>query len=389
MTFLATLLISVASLLLGGERASIVFAGDAMQHQSQLDNARTPDGNYDYSSYFKTIEPYISGADYAVVNLETPLGSSGFTGYPLFCAPETYARALRDSGFDLLLTANNHTLDRRDRGLRYTFDALDSLGVDHIGTYPSAAVRANRLPLIHDINGFRVGFLNYTYGTNGIRPQGNVVVDRIDTELIASDVKAARDAGAELIAICIHWGNEYQLLPSSSQRQLADRLTSLDVDMIIGSHPHVIQPMEMRKNPSTGRPVFLCYSLGNFISGMRTTDTRGGAMVRVTLGRDSLGTARVDGASYRLVFTVAPWLGAKKFHLIDALNDSVPTGAATELSDFRANALAIFDAHNRNVPLDTLPVTAYRRPYQSGLLPVTPQRELTHPVKIKTDAVRP
>ena len=112
-------------------------------------------------------------------------------------------------------------------------------------------------------------------------------------------------------------------------------------------------------------------------------------MVRVTLARDSLGTAHVADASYRLVFTVAPWLGAKKFHLIDALNDFVPNSAATELSDFRANALAIFDAHNKNVPLDTLPVEAYRRPYDSGLMPVSPRRELISPVRIKTDAVWP
>lgn len=387
MTLFTTFLISVASLLLGSECADIVFVGDAMQHQSQLDNARTTDGTYDYSHYFTAIEPYISGADYAVVNLETPLGTSGFTGYPLFCAPQSYARALRDVGFDMLLTANNHTLDRRDRGLRHTFAALDSLGVDHIGTYPSAAARSARMPFIRDINGFKVGFLNYTYGTNGIRPQGGVVVDLIDTTLIASDVKATRDAGAELVAVCIHWGNEYQLLPSPAQKLLADRLTAMDIDMIIGSHPHVIQPMEMRTNPATGRPVLLCYSLGNFISGMRTTDTRGGAMLRVSLKRDSLGNAAVDSASYRLVFTVAPWLGTKKFHLVDAFTDSIPHDATTELADFRMNALAIFDKHNKNVPLDTLPIAAYRRPYQSGLQPVAPQRELIQPVKVKASAV--
>ena len=168
MTLFSTLLISVASLLLGSGHATLVFAGDAMQHQSQLDNSRRPDGSFDYSHYFSAIEPYIKSADYAVVNLETPIGQKGYSGYPMFCAPAAYAKVLGDAGFDMLLTANNHTLDRRDRGLRHTYAVLDSLGVDHIGTYPSPAERNATLPFIRDINGFKVAFLNYTYGTNGI-----------------------------------------------------------------------------------------------------------------------------------------------------------------------------------------------------------------------------
>ena len=388
MTLFSTLLISVASLLMGGEKASIVFAGDAMQHQSQLDAARQSNGSFDYSSYFKALGPYISGADYAVVNLETPIGVKVFTGYPMFCAPEAYARSLRDAGFDMLLTANNHTLDRRDRGLCNTYAMLDSLGIDHIGTYPSAAERAGRLPFIRDINGFKVAFLNYTYGTNGIKIQGSVVVDYIDLDQIEADVDAARKAGAELIAACIHWGEEYHLLPSASQKHLADRLTDMGIDMIIGSHPHVIEPMEMRHHPVTGRPVFLCYSLGNFISGMRTTDTRGGAMVRLTLARDSLGNARVDSASYRLVFTVAPWMGSKNFRLVDAFTDSVPAPAIAPQKAFRDNALKIFNRHNKNVPLDTFSVDFYRKPYRSVLQPISSKQDITHERKTKTFSKR-
>ena len=383
MTLFSTLLISVASLLLGSGHATLVFAGDAMQHQSQLDNARRPDGSFDYSHYFSAIEPYIKSADYAVVNLETPIGQKGFSGYPMFCAPAAYAKALGDAGFDMLLTANNHTLDRRDRGLRHTYAVLDSLGVDHLGTYPSAAVRSAVLPFIRDINGFKVAFLNYTYGTNGIRVQTDAVVDYIDTEKIRADVRHARGAGAEIVVVCMHWGEEYHLLPSTAQKRLADRLEDMGVDLIIGSHPHVIQPMELRCD-TTGRRTFLCYSLGNFISGMRTADTRGGALARIVLGRDSLGNARIESASYRLVFTVAPWMGAKKFRLVDAFTDTVPDDARAYRRMFRDNALKIFNAHNKNVELDTLPASAYRRPYKSVMQKIDISERIHHNLDEKT-----
>lgn len=383
MTLFSTLLISVASLLLGSGHATLVFAGDAMQHKSQLDNARRPDGSFDYSHYFSAIEPYIKSADYAVVNLETPIGQKGFSGYPMFCAPAAYAKALVDAGFDMLLTANNHTLDRRDRGLRHTYAVLDTLGVDHIGTYPTPAVRNAALPFIRDINGFKVAFLNYTYGTNDIRVQTDAVVDYIDTEKIRADVRHARDAGAEIVVACIHWGEEYHLLPSTAQKRLADRLENMGVDLIIGSHPHVIQPMELRSD-TTGRRTFLCYSLGNFISGMRTADTRGGALTRIVLGRDSIGNARIDSASYRLVFTVAPWMGAKNFKLVDAFTDTIPDGARVHRRIFRNNALKIFNAHNKNVELDTLPASAYHRPYKSVMQKIDISERINHNIDEKT-----
>lgn len=371
MTLFATLLISLASLLMEEAKASIVFAGDAMQHQSQLDAARSGQG-YDYSGYFTEIEPYISAADYAVVNLETPIGHKGFSGYPMFCAPWAFAESLRDAGFDLFLTANNHTLDRRDRGLRQTIQLLDSLGVDHTGTYVSPEAKKKYTPLIRDIKGFKVAFLNYTYGTNGIGIQTDVVVDRINLDKIRSDAENARKAGAELIAACMHWGEEYTLLPVKSQKAMADSLTAMGIDMIIGSHPHVIEPMEMRRNKQNGRLVFLCYSLGNFISGMRTTDTRGGAMVKVTLSRDSLGNAMISDASYRLVFTISPSMGSQNFKLVDAFDNTIGPGASQHRNAFRTNALRIFDTRNINVPIDTLPISAYKKPYTSVLQPIAP-----------------
>lgn len=353
---LTLLFVSLATLLMPA-RAELVFVGDAMQHQSQLDAARCHGGSYDYSDYFTSIEPYIKSADFAVANLEAPLGGRPYSGYPMFCAPDAYAEALKKAGFDLLLTANNHMLDRRDRGLRRTVAILDSLGISHVGVYANPAERKKKLPMIVNVKGFRIAMLNYTYGTNGIGIQGDVVVDYMKYSDIERDVAAARNAGAELICVCLHWGEEYHLLPTIWQKQLADKLTDLGVDMIIGSHPHVIEPMEIRTNKN-GKPVFLVYSLGNFISGMRTTDTRGGAMARVSLERDSVGRAKVTGASYRMVFVVPQGHGKKNFHLIPAENPG-PQSTEGWRKGFWNNAKRIFDKYNINVPIDTLPITSY------------------------------
>ncbi|MDE6396512.1 MAG: CapA family protein [Muribaculaceae bacterium] len=336
------------------DSATIVFAGDAMQHQKQIDVARTRDG-FDYKDCFADITDWVSAADYAVVNLETPLGRSDYSGYPCFNAPVEYAEALRDTGFDMLVTANNHTLDRRDRGLKRTLTFLDSLGVDHIGTYVDKAARSKSLPMIKDINGFKVGFLNYTYGTNGIPVQGNVVVDLIDRDHIRRDIKTARQAGAELVAVIIHWGIEYVLLPPEQVKKLADFLCKEDVDMVIGGHPHVIQPMEVRDNPTTGRPVLLVYSMGNLISNMKTTTTRGGAMVRAVIRRDKNGKARFDKAEYMPHFTIPGTSPRNNFRVVllgeDTPVDNVIPPSVRPLAKAWLNAvIPVFNRHNKNVP---------------------------------------
>ena len=347
------LLFSLISLLFPAQEATIVFAGDAMQHQRQLDAAREADNTYDYSQCFSAVAPWIADADYAVVNLETVLGGKGYSGYPCFCTPDSYAQALRDAGFDMLLTGNNHTLDRRDGGLKRTVQVLDSLGVDHIGTYSDAASRKRAIPQIKNIKGFKVGFLNYTFCTNGLSVSGDVVVDYTDREKMRRDIESTRAAGAELVVVIPHWGTEYRLLPDSWQKSMAKYLLDLDADMIIGGHPHVIQPMEVHENPHTGRRQLLVYSLGNFISGMRTTDTRGGAMVRTIIKRDDKGNAYFDKAEYRLVFVVTGTCPQDNYRLIFVDDDggSALTGLKrSQCKAFTTNAIRIFNGHNKDVP---------------------------------------
>lgn len=341
-------LLSTLPLIAGSHEATLVFAGDAMQHQAQLDAAHVS-GGFDYTDCFKDVRQFISDADYAVVNLETTLGDRNFTGYPCFCSPDSYADALIEAGFDMLLTANNHTLDRRDRGHERTIRVLDSIGIDHIGTYLHADARERTIPFIKNINGFRIGFLNYTYGTNGITLAGDGVVDYIDRDLIHSDIVSTRDAGAEIIVTAIHWGVEYQLLPHASQKSLAEFLINEGVDLVIGGHPHVIQPMEIRRSVETGKKALVVYSLGNFISNMRTTDTRGGAMLRVTITRDSLGRPSIDEAAYSLVFTVPPSPGKKNFTLHPVESENIPAQWSYRRDAFVKSAENIFSRHNRGV----------------------------------------
>lgn len=335
-------LITLLGLLFGAGDAELVFAGDAMQHQVQLDNARSGRDAWNYTECFEQVAPWFMCADLAVVNLETPVGPGPHTGYPCFNAPEAFVDALRDAGFRMFLTANNHCLDRRDKGLARTIEALDARRLHHIGTYRDIADRDSLMPHIRLVNGIRIGFVNYTYGTNGIEPRG-AAVDYIDRERMARDISAAREAGAEIVCACVHWGDEYHMLPNASQRSLADWLQQQGVELIIGSHPHVIQPMELRDNPD-GTRCLVVYSLGNFISAMRTRDTRGGAVVSVRLSRDVDGKVHVADASYRLHFT-EPADGSHNFRVVDAFRSNDPRAAA-----FRNQAESILGKHNRGVP---------------------------------------
>lgn len=352
LSLLITVGLSLASAFSDANEATLLFAGDAMMHQGQIDAARQPDGSYNFDDCFTEIAPIIQRADYAVVNLETPLGGRPYSGYPCFCAPDSYADALVNAGFDLMLTANNHTLDRRDKGLCRTISQLDSKRIPHIGTYINAAARDSLSPLIVDIKGFKIAMLNYTYGTNGIKPQGNVIVNYIDRQRIKRDIDKARNRGAEIIMAAMHWGDEYKLLPVKSQRELADFLVDQGVQLIIGGHPHVIQPMEIRRDSANNRSSLVVYSLGNFISNMKTRDTRGGAIVQATLKRDMLGNVYVDRATYRLIFTHPGDKGKRNYsvHPAERFNDPA---WISHLKAFEKAATDIFNRYNICVPRDT------------------------------------
>ena len=288
-------------------RISLLFAGDMMQHQGQIDAARQSDGSYDYTPCFQYVKDEISGVDVAIANLEVTLAGRPYKGYPQFSAPDEFAQAIKDAGFDVLITANNHCLDRRRNGLERTIQMLDSFQIPHVGTYVNEEERERLYPLIIQKNGFRIAMLAYTYATNGIQVQSPNIVNYIDKEQILEDIANARKQKVDAIIACMHWGVEYRLLPEKQEKDMADWLISHGVDHVIGGHPHVLQPMEVRPGEYTASRHVVVYSLGNYISNMSASNTDGGAMVKLELKKVGH-LAVLDNCSYSLVWTSRPSL---------------------------------------------------------------------------------
>lgn len=338
------------------DTATLIFFGDAMQHQGQFDQAKklgTPANPYNFDACFELIAPAVKDADYAVVNLELPLGGgTDYSGYPQFSAPDSYAVALKDAGFDLFLTANNHCLDRRDKGLRRTLHVLDSIKVDHIGTYNNAAERAKLVPFIKEINGMKVGFLNYTYGTNGLEAKDGAEVSYINRDKIKAEIEATRKAGAEIIVAMPHWGIEYVLNENQEQRSLADFFIKNGVDIVIGGHPHVVQPMKVVTDSVTGNRALVVYSLGNMISNMTKSNTRGGVLARVVIERDkNTGKVKFKNAEYDTFITEVPSAPNTNFRIVPSWAiDKLPASQKANWTQHDGAVTKLYNEYNIDVP---------------------------------------
>jgi poly-gamma-glutamate synthesis protein (capsule biosynthesis protein) len=329
------------------QEITLLFAGDAMQHKAQIDNAFDGRG-FDYSSYFKYIKGEIEQADVAVVNLEAPLGGKPWKGYPAFSAPDAFAEALKTAGFDVFLTANNHCLDRRNEGLVRTLTVLDSLEVAHTGCFMDSADRALRYPLLIEQNGISVAMLNYTYATNGIAPEAwpPCVVNLIDSAQIVEDAMRAQEMKPDLIIANMHWGEEYRLMPSLTQERLTDILFDAGVDIVIGSHPHVVQPSRMTVD-SAGRARIVVFSLGNLVSNMKTDNTSGGQLLKIHV-------IKKDGktefkAGYKLFFVNQNVVNGKiQFEIVPVSmpEDKINPALRDRKRRFEKNARTLFAKHN-------------------------------------------
>lgn len=320
-----------------------------MQHQSQINAARTTKG-YDYSTCFEYVKEEINRADFAIANLEVTLGGKPYRGYPAFSAPDEFLTAIRDAGFNVLATANNHCLDRGKAGLKRTILLMDSLKIPHVGTYVDSEARKKQYPLLLEKKGFRIILLNYTYGTNGITVAPPALVNYIDTTVIAKDIEASKVLKPDAIIAYMHWGIEYQSLPDKTQKSLAEWLLQKDVDHIIGSHPHVVQPIEVRTDSLTNNKHLIVYSLGNYISNMSTRRTDGGLMVRMELVKDS--TTRLHNCEYSLVWTARPIQSEKKNYQLFPValpTDSIPLKARNSLKIFTNDTRFLFSKHNQGI----------------------------------------
>jgi poly-gamma-glutamate synthesis protein (capsule biosynthesis protein) len=277
-----------------------------MGHDEQIWSAENRETRlYNYDDVFQYIKPVVSDADIAIANFEVTLGGPPYTGYPQFSSPADLAVACKNAGIDYLVTANNHAADRGKKGIISTINKLDSIGIPHTGTFLNSSCRDSLTPLMIYRNGTSIALLNYTFSTNGIVVPDPVIVNMLDKELITKDVQKAKDKKADIIILFLHWGNEYDTIPSKSQVDLAGYFRSIGVDMVIGSHPHVLQKMERIRNDSTENEGVVVYSLGNFVSNQRKPKTDGGSMVRVEFIRDS-DKYSISDAGYYLTWVYTP-----------------------------------------------------------------------------------
>jgi len=299
--FFAVALCLVASFAQDSTTSSlkIIFAGDLMGHTTQVSAAKREAGGngYDYKPVFKHLKPYFLNADLAVINLEYPLAGEPYTGFPQFSSPDESMFAIKDAGFDVIATANNHSLDKGKLGLERTLNILDSLELDHFGTYRHTGEKNNRYPLYVEKNGIKIAFLNYTYGTNSLVEEEPNIVNRIDTAQMSEDIKRAKFNSPDFIIAFMHWGSEYENTQNQWQEYLAQFLASNGVDLIIGGHPHVVQPFGKVYASSARDSVPVMYSLGNFFSNQRNRYTDGGIIFEVVLQKSSK-PGRRGGTSY-------------------------------------------------------------------------------------------
>ena len=347
-SFIITFIYSVT--LFAQERITLLFVGDMMQHDAQIKSAKTTSG-YDYTDCFKHVKEEISKADIAVGNLEVTLGGKPYRGYPSFSAPDEFLYAVKDAGFDVLLTGNNHCLDRGSRGLERTILMLDSLDIASAGTYINEKERRKRYPLLVEKNGFRIVFLNYTYATTGLEPVPPRIVNYIDKEKMKEDIADARRMRPDAIIACMHWGIEYRLLPQKVEKDMADWLLAQGVDHVIGSHPHVLQPMEVKRDAHTPAKHLVVYSLGNFISNMSKENTDGGAMVRMELVKYS-DIVQMRSCDYSLVWTSRPFLSGKKnFEVYPSgyIDKPIDNKEFMYMNRFLKNSRMLFEKNNKGI----------------------------------------
>jgi poly-gamma-glutamate synthesis protein (capsule biosynthesis protein) len=254
---------------------------------------------------FRYIKPVITETDIAIANFEVTLAGPPYMGYPQFSSPADLAVACKNAGIDYLVTANNHAADRGKQGIISTINKLDSIGIPHTGTFLNSACHDSLTPMMIHRNGASIALLNYTFSTNGIKVPEPVIVNILDKDLIINDINKAKNKKADIIILFLHWGTEYDTIPAKAQADLAEFFQSLGVDMVIGSHPHVLQKMVWHKNAGNVKDGIVVYSLGNFVSNQRKPKTDGGSMVRVELTKSD-DKYVISNAGYYLTWVYTP-----------------------------------------------------------------------------------
>ena len=278
--------------------------GDTLCHNTQYwDAYNSSTKQYDFSYVYDDIKDYTSSADITIGSLETTFAGEdrGYSNYPVFNSPDSLATGLKDIGVDVISLAGNHALDYGYSGICRTIDVLDNVGISHLGTYKSAEDQDKIL--IKDVKGVKIAFINYTYGTNGIPVPSDkpYCLNLIDKDLISKQIKQAKGQNVDMIVACMHWGTEYKTSANDEQKELADFLFKSGVDIILGNHPHVLEPMEKKTitlDDGSTKDVFVVYALGNFTADQRAEITRDSAILNLDITKDSDGKILINKVSY-------------------------------------------------------------------------------------------
>ena len=313
--------------------ATLAATGDVLMHGPVIKSGLMANGEYDFSSIFTYFADYVTSADYAVANLETTLAGLDngyqYKGYPQFNCPDSIVTGLKNAGFDTLLTSNNHSYDTRSIGLRRTQQVIAGMGLSNLGTKPAADAPNY---LIADVNGIRIGMMCYTYeahkppkdnpnyvfpyedkalNTIPIKPVDAPLINCFDYDYLdmfyaemSQNMSDMTEAEVDAVVMFIHWGSEYKIQQNALQTDIAQNLCNLGVDVIIGGHPHVVQPVELLTAADGSHKTVCLYSMGNAVSNQRisqmdlkTGHTEDGVLFSVTFTKYSDGTVILSDAN--------------------------------------------------------------------------------------------
>ncbi|OKZ74616.1 MAG: hypothetical protein BHW00_04205 [Clostridium sp. 26_22] len=303
---------------------TLTSLGDTLCHNTQYwDAYNSKTDEYDFSYVYEDIKNYTLSSDITIGSLETTFAGKekGYSNYPTFNTPDSLATALKDIGVDVVSLAGNHALDYGYTGLCRTIDVFNNIGLSHLGTYKTAEDQEKIL--IKDVKGVKIAFINYTYGTNGIPlPSGKeFCVNLIDKDFIKKQINQAKEQNVDMIVACMHWGTEYRTTANSEQKYLANFLFENGVDVILGNHPHVLEPMEKKTitlQDGTTKDVFVVYALGNFTADQRDEITRDSAILNLTITKNSDGKISIDKVNYVPIYMYKNTnVSTHKFKILD------------------------------------------------------------------------
>jgi poly-gamma-glutamate synthesis protein (capsule biosynthesis protein) len=324
------------------ESITLLATGDILMHNTVI-AAGFDKGKYQYDTMFYPIKSIVESADYAMINLEAALAGpeKGYTGYPLFNAPDSLAEALKNTGFDLVTNANNHILDRGLAGAMRTLDVLRQNGLDTIGINKSQQEKDTLL--IKEIRGIKVGFLAYGYDTNGIPlPQDKpYFYNLLDEQNILKDIGAMRPQ-VDILVLSLHWGVEYSPYPTEKQVELAHRFFAQGADVIIGGHPHVLQPAEVVT--IKGKKKFVVYSMGNSLGDQNGVERNSGVIISLTFKKDLLtGSTELQTFDYTPTFSNSYMENGRECFRIIPLPETIRSIKANQDPYLKADSLPLLE----------------------------------------------